>query len=169
MNPIPQFLTPGRYTVFTIFDWMAHTQKMEIELLTTPPELEFRPDHVNAPRGRHRLGTFKQRGKRKQFFLDVKLHGTLIFAGWDLDLLTDSEWSERHRDPGSNVYHAFSGNACFNLGGTVAHVRAMIDAGNRNPHFTQWDAVLTHDEQPVYPETPTSHSVVQRIREKLAA
>ena len=157
-------------TMFGISDFMANTRKDRLKVKSILP-LEFQPAYVDAPRGQYRIGTVVAEGKRKEYYLDVD-SSTLIFEGWDCPIKTDAEIMQG----------SFSGNACLNLGGVpIEELKQWIETRNLNPLFTSRDAVLfvkplageddkfRHDEGiPVYPDEPTAHAVVERVREKRA-
>ena len=89
---------------------LAHTVKHEITVVTVLPEPQPHADYTNGPVTRHRHGTYKDRGKRKEYYLTIPAE-SLVFEGWDLPIKVDSELKRRDGTSG------FHGNACFNLGG----------------------------------------------------
>ncbi|HOP98951.1 MAG TPA: hypothetical protein PLK78_16155 [Verrucomicrobiota bacterium] len=160
-----------RITIFGISDMLANTVKQEATVREVLPG-DFRLDYAGAPRGGHRLAVIQPRGKRKQYYLDAK-PSTLIFEGWDLPVVTDGDIPAEASECGL-IVHRFVGNACLNLHAPSLDVlRDYIEHKNLNPHFTRRDCVIYLDAQRketlVYPDTPTSSAVVQRLRERIAA
>lgn len=101
---------------------------------------------------------------------------TLIFDG-DSELKTDGEaLLELRPTPRRFLLPA---NGLLNLcGPEVARMRALVGQANQNPAFTALDLVIAvafpadaagtigrRVEIPVFPEVPTLHAVVRRIRE----
>lgn len=143
-----KYTTGSKLTIFEISSWMAMTVKREIEITG---ELNGRV-------------TFKQRGKRKQFYLSPPKDSTLIFEGWDLPIRTDGEVIK--------IGAVFStstsrGNACLNLVAPIELLREYLQTKNLNEKFTRFDVVIQIDgdkEIPVFLNCPTQHAVVERIR-----
>ena len=167
MGMIPKIQAPllglnRKYTLYHCSD-SAISQRAEITVSSLLDELLFRPAHVGASRGKHRLGTFKRFRKRGEFHLDVKLHGTLIVPDWG-NLLVDHE-----------AYGNFACSATLNIAGSVEAIRELVSK-NINPHFTAHDTLLSFpaawnempDQEgvPVFPDAPTAHAVIERAREK---
>jgi hypothetical protein len=178
-------LTPKqRLTIFTISDWMAHTMKHEVEVVSVLDTPQPKLRYVNGPLEGYRLGTFRIRGKRKTFFLDVKSQD-LVFDGWDFPLIADSEIV---RDNCTR----FSGNACFNFGiretpgdppapsreHEALLARSIIEALNLNLPLTddtKGKCILCragdgidNDGELLWPEIEVAHAVVNRMKEKLS-
>jgi len=98
----------------------------------------------------------KLKGKRKEFNMPAPEDTTLVFDGWDVPFKADSTDGPMIR-----------GNACVNLVGDPEIVKMYIDTKNLNDKFTTKDRVLIcvgDKEFPLYPETPSTHPVVQRVR-----
>jgi len=93
--------TGQRVTLLKIDDVMAmsHRYELEIRQVIDPPAA------VGYEGRNTRVATVRQRGKRKEQYLDLKPDDILL-DGWDLHFHTDTE--------GRGV---FSGNACYNLVG----------------------------------------------------
>lgn len=174
MNPttsppsIP-FVKGQPFTLVGISSMMAHTTKDEIVVTTLYAE----PEPLR--RGGWRFGELKLKGKRKVHYLDVQ-PGDLVFAGHGT-VLVDSDVPLAADGTGG-----FSGNACYNLPGTVEEIRTLITEKNLNPMFSRHDAVLAippgdeartwydrDDPRPVFEDEPTASAPVQRTREKAAA
>ncbi len=179
-------LTPKqKLTIFSISESMANTNSREIEIVSVLDTPEPRLNYVNGPLTGHRFGTFKERGKRKTYFLDIRLDA-LVFEGWDLPLITD--WDIARADGCTR----FSGNACYNLGlrqnagdppaPSPAHeallARSIIETLNINlplADSTKAKCLLCRpgdgydDGELLWPEIEVAHAVINRMKEKLAA
>lgn len=150
------------FTVYNVSDG-AMTNRQEIKLVTVLAEPIFRPDYVNSTRGRWRLGKFKLVGKRTEYHLDVRVEGTLIVPGIWHGVPADHErWS------------TFAMSATLNLAAEPARIRELVGA-NLNPNFSQHDRIIAYPEPPcssnpgrsgilVYPDAPTEHAVIERMR-----
>jgi len=149
-----------RYTVIGISS-MAMTWKHEITVKGISPI-------DNEP-------YFVAKGKRKQQKFNEPIgRDMLVFKGWDIQLKIDDEQEPYDSETGF-THKVICGNACFNFMGSPEFVRSFINNNNINEHFARWDTILAHGNQvsgndesaiPVYPEEPTTHAVVKRIREK---
>jgi len=143
-----KYTTGSKLTIFEISPWMAMTVKREIEITG---ELGGKV-------------TFKPKGKRKQYYLPTFTESSLVFAGWDLPIKIDSEVEKM------GTYFMIStsrGNACLNLVGPIETIREYVQTKNLNENFTRFDEVIHIDgekETPVFPDVPTHHAVVERIR-----
>jgi hypothetical protein len=157
-------LTSGqKYTLYHCSE-SAMSQREEITVASVLEEPVFRPAYVGASRGKYRLGTYKRFRKRGEFHLDVKASETLIVPGWG-HLMVDHE-----------AYGNFACSATLNIAGTLEEVCRLVEA-NINPNFAAHDTLLSftaawnempgQEGVPVYPDTPTSHTVIERLREKL--
>lgn len=122
---IKQFLTTGKFTLFSVSNMLASTLMQEITVTTVIDP---------APRGYDdwRFGTFKPRNKRKQYYLDQDPTWFLAFAGWDLPVKSDFEWFKAHSKDGVS---GFLGNAKLNLcGEDFDFVADFVRRHNLNPH-----------------------------------
>jgi hypothetical protein len=164
MQPIPIVLG-HRYTIYTVAT-SALTTRTEIAVMSLIENKEFKADSPGSMRGRHRIGTYKQSGKRKSYYLDLHLTGTLVIPGWNLGILCDHE-----------KYHSFVMSATMNLAGTPEAIREMVDR-NINPNFSEHDRIVAYPEPLdvlntrsgilVYPEARTNHAVIQQMQETQA-
>lgn len=109
--------------------------------------------------GDYRIGTYRELRGRKGYYLQLDPSCDLLIPGWG------------HQPTDAEAYNAFSGNACVNIAGSVDDVRTLVEQ-NINGNFRSYDVVLawphSHmkgDGVPVFPDTPTDHAVVARIRE----
>jgi len=161
--PIP--LEAGKhYTIYSGSD-SAMTVRREIRMIDVLPEPVFCPAYVNSTRGKWRLGTYKEGRKRSIYYLDVSAAATLIIPGILHGVQCDHEkWS------------AFAMSATLNLAATPERIRELVDL-NINPNFTEHDHLVAYpvplnhstddDGILVYPDAPTQHAVIERMREKL--
>ena len=147
----------NKYTVIGVGEMLAMTFKSEITI-----------NGVDSKTGEP---FWVERGKRKaKIFARPVGRDMLVFEGWDLPLKTDQEQDK-------TAGYMMCGNACFNFLGDPNFVRDFIDKNNINEYFARHDTILAHGDKviatstnesgiPVYPEAPTTHAVVQRLREK---
>jgi hypothetical protein len=142
---------------------MALTHRFDLEVRSTVD-----PQAVGYQGSKTRLAVVRQRGKRKEFYLDLAPDDILL-DGWGLPFRTDTE--------GSGV---FSGNACFNLIGDPEAIRQCIEGRAVVPVTAEAKAKIivartertTCDDeglQLLYPEIETGHAVVNRMKENLAS
>lgn len=164
MKPALQLAPKQKLTIIGISDHMAHTTKLEVEVVSLEPQpKEIRP-YANGPVHGYRYGTMKQRGKRKPYYLDVKFD-EIVFAGWDHPVKVESE-----------VRGGFSGNACYNLGGVSAEeLRRLLETENLNGPLTEDEkascvhvGVEPDDETLLWARIHTSHAAVQRMQAEAA-
>lgn len=173
------FTAGQKLTIISISEG-GHTVKRQIQVATVA-EVTPRLHYQNGPVDGYRYGTYKEKGKRKEFYLDIQLDA-LVFDGWDIPILIDNEI------PG---YGGFHGNACLNL--TLAGdfslfddserldligkgLRALIERKNLSPFFTERNkaaiiipgATVHDDGTLLYPEIETSHGVIERMKERVA-
>ncbi|MEO5913033.1 MAG: hypothetical protein ABIS50_02290 [Luteolibacter sp.] len=151
-----------KYTLYHCSDF-AISQRAEIAVSSLLDEPLFMPAYVGASRGKHRLGTFKRFRKRGEFHLDVKIHSTLIVPDWG-NPQVDHE-----------AYGNFACSATLNIAASVEEIRELVSK-NINPHFTAHDTLLSFPKAwnempdqlgiPVFPDAPTDHAVIERVREK---
>lgn len=165
-NIIPIPLTAGKhYTIYCGSD-SAMTTRREIKMTDVLDEPEFRPAYQGASRGKWRLGTFKEGRKRTTYYLDVHAAGTLIIPGILHGVLADHE-----------KWNSFAMSATLNLAATPGRIRELVDR-NINPNFADHDHLIAYPSPLnhggaedtgilVYPDAPTQHAVIERMREKL--
>jgi hypothetical protein len=160
---IPNLQVGQKLTLVWIDDMMALTHRQEIEVRSVIEPIKVGYEGKNT-----RVGTYRVRGKRKEFFLDLKLD-TLVFDCWDVPFKADTEDSS-----------CFSGNACFNLVGDPAVIREWVDTRQLNSgvgdqakaKILVWpakerDSLTIGEGTLLYPEIDTHHAVINRIKEKL--
>jgi hypothetical protein len=142
---------------------MALTHRFELEVRSTVDPLA-----VGYQGSKTRLAVVRQRGKRKEFYLDVAADDILL-DGWCLPFRADTE--------GGGV---FSGNACYNLIGEPEAIRQYIEGRAVLPVTAEAKAKIivaraertTCDDEGLellYPDIETGHAVVNRMKENLAS
>ena len=162
---IPNLQVGQKLTLVWIDDMMALTHRQEIEVRSVSEPIKVGYEGRNT-----RVGTYRVRGKRKDFFLDLK-PDALVFDGWDIPFKADTEDSS-----------CFSGNACFNLVGDPAVIREWIETKQLNTSVGDharakilvWpakerDSLTIGEGTLLYPEIDTHHVVINRIKEKLVS
>jgi len=152
--------TGKKYTVYHCSD-SAITQRMEITVVSLLETPVFKPDHLSSSRGRHRLGTYKRFRKRGEFYLEVRLEDMIILPGWD------------HPKTDIEAFGSFQCSATINIAASVEEIRELMKR-NINPEFSAHDTIVAFpkswNEMPgeegilVYPEKPTQHAVIERLR-----
>ena len=147
-----------RLTVLRIDDAMAMTHRFELDVRSV-----LEPHPVGYMGRRQRVAVVRQRGKRKDFFLDVATDD-IVLDGWALPFKTDTE--------GGGV---FSGNACFNLVGEPEMIRECIEGRAVLPVSESAKAkiIVTRAERTtctddglilLYPDIDTRHAVICRLK-----
>jgi len=150
-----------RVTLLRIDDMMALTHRYEMEVRRL-----LDPQKVGYEGRKTRLAVIRQRGKRKELYLDVA-GDDILLDGWDLPFKADTE--------GSGV---FSGNACFNLVGHPETIRQVIETKAAAPISMEAKAkiIVSRTERTtcddaglelLYPEIETHHAVIDRMKESL--
>jgi len=165
IKPIP-IQAGARYTIYSL-SGMASTSRTEITVSMTYKDPIFAKAYVSqppSPSGTWRLGIHKIKSKRKTYYTSLRPNQDLIIPGWG------------HLETDADAYHCFCANACFNLAGSLEEVKALVEK-NINPNFSAYDTVLAipvphtqlpdHDGLLVYPEHPTNHAVIARMRENV--
>jgi hypothetical protein len=151
-----------RVTLLRIDDMMAMTHRYELEVR----QLEFPAcsPHLLRQGGRQRVAVVRQRGKRKDFYLDLAADDILL-DGWGLPFRTDTE--------GNGI---MAGNACYNLVGNPEAIRECIE------HKAAWpvsddakakivvaraDRTTCNDDglELLYPDIETHHAVINRMKD----
>jgi hypothetical protein len=155
------FQVGDRITLLRIDDMMAlsHRYELEIRQVIDPPQA------VGYQERERRVAAVRQRGKRKEFYLDLD-GDEILLSGWDAPFKTDTECSS-----------VFSGNACYNLVGdpdairTWIETKAVLPVGDRikgkifvcrHPRTKCGDSEL----ELLYPDIDVRHAVVERFKER---
>jgi hypothetical protein len=156
-------LTTGqRVTLLKIDDGLAMTHRYELEV-----RHPLDPERVGYEGRKQRVAVVRQKGKRKDFYLDLAADDILL-DGWGLPFRTDTE--------GSGV---MSGNACYNLIGDPDAIRDCIerravipvtDGARAKIIVARAERTTCDDEgqELLYPDIDTHHAVVNWIKEAAA-
>jgi hypothetical protein len=147
-----------RVTLLKIDDMMALTHRYELEVRAV-----LEPQAVGYEGRKTRLAGVRQRGKRKDQYLDLAADD-IVLDGWNLPFRADTE--------GSGV---FSGNACYNLVGDPEAIRQCIEHRAALPISDQAKAkiIVARTERTtcsddglalLYPDIQTHHAVVNRMK-----
>ena len=148
-----------RVTLLKIDDCLAMSHRYELELRSV-----LDPEAVGYQGRKQRVGTVRQRGKRKEFYLDLAAEDILL-DGWEVPFRTDTECSG-----------VMAGNACFNLVGDPEAIRQCIEGRAAFPVSDSAKAKIIVSREPrttcsdegtalLYPEIETGHAVVNRMKE----
>lgn len=159
----PLKLVSGQKLTLLDVNSMAFGLRREITLKSVC-EPTFVPDYVNAPRGKWRVGTFTEKGKRTEFHLDLSQYAILL-DGWNHPVLLESEAPAKVS--GGITIRTMSMNACLNLVGsdsTVSHtkVREIINAALFCPETARLGVVF--DGKVLFPDAAGSHAVITRMK-----
>lgn len=141
-------------TIIGIGDFMAQTTKGQAKA-TGQTTSEGKPIFKENKKGARKLFTLRNLDKKD----------TLVFAG-DVPFKVDSEAVITGQGLTTRIIR---GNACINLVGDREVIKDYINNHNLNESFTAYDAVMLivgDKEMPLYPEVPTQHAVVERIRKE---
>jgi hypothetical protein len=135
---------------------MSHRFEFEVRSVLDPQAVGYQ--------GRkQRVAVVRQRGKRKEFYLDLAADDILL-DGWALPFRTDTE--------GNGI---MAGNACFNLVGDADAIRECIETKAVMPVSNDAKAKIivartdrtTCDDDGLallYPDIDTHHAVVNRMK-----
>src|SRR5207253_3721080 len=99
-----------RVTLLKIDECLAMTHRHELEVRSV-----LEPQAVGYAGRRQRVAVVRQRGKRKDFYLDLAADDILL-GGWGLPFKADTECGG-----------VMAGNACYNLVGDSDAIRACIE------------------------------------------
>jgi hypothetical protein len=149
-----------RVTLLKIDNMMAMTHRYEFEVREVLPEPYQLVGYYKVPR----VAEVRQRGKRKDFYLDLA-HDDILLDGWDVPFKTDTECSG-----------VFAGNACYNLVGNPAAIRECLEAKAVFPISESAKAKVlvtptvrtTCDDSDtiiLYADIDTHHAVINRMKE----
>jgi hypothetical protein len=151
-----------RVTLLKIDDCLAMTHKYELEIRSA-----LDPEPVGYEGRKQRVATVRQRGKRKERYLDLAA-GDILLDGWEVPFRTDTECGG-----------VWAGNACFNLVGDPEAIRQYIETRAAFPITDSAKAKIIVASEPrttcsdegtalLYPHIETHHAVVNRMKEALA-
>jgi hypothetical protein len=147
-----------RVTLLKIDECMAMTHRYELEVRRV-----LTPEAAGYEGRRRRVAVVRQRGKRKEQYLDLAANDILL-DGWGLPFKTDTE--------GNGI---MAGNACYNLIGEPDAIRACIegravvpvsDAAKAKIIVARAERSKCNDDglKLLYPDIPTDHAVIQRFK-----
>ena len=147
-----------RVTLLRIDDCLAMTHRYELEVR----EL-LEPERVGYQGRKQRIAVVRQRGKRKEQFLDLE-DDDILLDGWGLPFITDTE--------GAGI---MAGNACYNLIGEPEVIRqyietkavvAVSDEAKAKIIVARCARTKCSDDALalLYPDIRTSHAVVNRMK-----
>ena len=147
-----------RVTLLKIDECLAMTHRYEMEVRQT---LDAQP--VGYEGRKTRLAVIRQRGKRKDLYLDMAKDDILL-DGWGLPFMTDTETSG-----------VFAGNACYNLVGEPEAIRHCIETKAVLPvtNDAKGKIIVARGERTrcddeglalLYPDIETHHAVVNRMK-----
>jgi hypothetical protein len=150
--------TRQRGTQLRIDEALALTHRYELEVR----EL-VKPERVGNQIQKTRLAVVRQRGKRKDFYLDLGADEILL-DGWGLPLQTDAE-----------AGGVFAGNACYNLIGDPAAIPCCIETQAVVPVSEDAKSKIIVSRAPrttcdddglelLCPDIETHHAVVCRMK-----
>jgi hypothetical protein len=147
-----------RVTLLNIDDTMAMTHRYELEIR------QVQDGQAVAYEGRkRRVATVRQRGKRKEQYLDLAADDILL-KGWDLAFKADTECDG-----------VFAGSATYNLVGDPAVIRICLETRAVFPISDAAKAKVLVSPSPrttcddsgtviLYPDIDTHHSVINRMK-----
>jgi hypothetical protein len=152
-----------RVTLLKIDECLAMTHRYELEVRQL-----LDPQAVGYAGRRQRVAVVRQRGKRKDFYLDLAADDILL-DGWGLPFKADTEYSG-----------VMAGNACYNLVGDPDTIRACIETKAVLPVSDEAKAKVFVSREPrtrcddegtalLYPEIDTHHAVVSRMKLRTAS
>jgi hypothetical protein len=147
-----------RVTLLKIDDCLAMTHRYELEICQV-----LAGDPVGYEGRQKRIATVRQKGKRKEQYLDLKPDDILL-DGWDGPFKTDTE-----------CQGVWAGNACYNLIGEPEAIRQHIESKAIFPVSDSALAKILVSRQPrtscdhsevelLYPEIETHHAVISRMK-----
>jgi hypothetical protein len=148
-----------RVTLLKIDDALGMTHRFELEVRQLCD-----PQRVGYEGSKQRVATVRQRGRRKDFYLDLE-HDDILLDGWGLPFKADTECGG-----------VMAGNACFNLVGEPDAIRQCIETKAVLPVSDEAKAKIVvgraertkcNDDglQLLYPDIRTHHAVVNRMKE----
>jgi hypothetical protein len=150
--------TGQRVTLLKIDDCMAMSHRYEFEIRQT-----LDPQPVGYEGRKTRVAIARQRGKRKDLYLDLAADD-IVLDGWNLPFRTDTECSG-----------IMAGNACYNLVGDPEAIRECVenraalpvnDGAKAKIIVSRGERTKCDDSECelLYPEIETAHAVVNRMK-----
>jgi hypothetical protein len=149
-----------RVTLLKIDECLAMSHRYELEVRKA-----LEPEAVGYQKRYTRIAVVRQRGKRKELFLDLASDDILLEV-WDLPFRTDTECNG-----------VWAGNACYNLVGEPEAIRQCIESRALIPISEDAKAkiIVARTERTkcnddglefLYPDIDTHHAVVNRMKER---
>jgi hypothetical protein len=151
-------------TLLKIDDMMALTHRYELEVRggVNPPEGEW----VGYEKRDHRLAVVRQRGKRKERYLDLRADDILLH-GWEMPFKADTE----HYGKDGSMMH---GNACYNLVGDPDDIKRFLETRALQLSDSAKAKIFVYRRPPtgkdqgdvelLYPDIETQHAVIARFK-----
>ncbi len=150
--------TGQRVTLLRIDDALAMSHRYELEVRSV-----LEPQAVGYEGRKRRVAVVRQRGKRKEFYLDLGAEDILL-DGWGLPFRTDTE-----------AGGVMSGNACYNLVGDPEEIRWCVERRAVVPVSDGAKATIVVSRAArtrcdddglllLYPDIETHHAVVNRLK-----
>jgi hypothetical protein len=147
-----------RVTLLKIDDCMAMTHRYELEVRQV-----LAPEAVGYKGRRRRVAVVRQRGKRREQYLDLAADD-IVLDGWGLPFRTDTE--------GGGIW---AGNACYNLVGEPEAIRQCIEtqavfpvseAAKAKILVARAERTKCNDDglELLYPDIETQHAVIERFK-----
>lgn len=147
-----------RVTLLKIDDCLAMSHRYEMEIRSV-----LDPVPVGYQGRKQRVGTVRQRGKRKVLYFDLA-EDDILLDGWDVPFRMDTECAG-----------VFAGNACFNLVGDPEAIRQCIETRAALPVSDDAKAKIIVSREPrttcsdegtelLFPDIETHHAVVNRMK-----
>jgi hypothetical protein len=145
-----------RVTLFKMDNMMALTHRYELEVREPIDPKIVGYDH------RCRVGVVRQKGKRKDQYLDLA-HDDILLNGWNLPVKCDGE-----------CLRTFHGNACYNLVGDMDEVKRCLVERSLRPLSDEIkgkvivykpDGSNASSGELAWPEIDTRHAVIERMKE----
>jgi hypothetical protein len=148
-----------KVTLLKIDDCLGMTHRYELEVRSVVV-----PQAVGYQKTEQRVATVRQRGKRREQYLDL-CSDDILLDGWGLPFQADTE--------GNGV---FSGNACYNLVGDPEAIRQCIEGRAIFPVCdtarakiivarTERTTCSEEGQELLYPDIETHHAVVNRMKD----
>lgn len=155
--------TGQRITLLKIDDVMAMSHRYELEVRQV-----LDPQPVGYEGRKTRVAIVRQRGKRKDQYLDIAADD-IVLDGWDVPFRTDTESAG-----------IMAGNACYNLVGVPDAIRECIETRAVLPVTESAKAKIIVSRgvrtrcddtecELLYSEIETGHAVVNRMKETAGA
>jgi hypothetical protein len=147
-----------RLTLLKIDDCMAMSHRYELEVRQV-----LAPEVVGYEGRRRRVAVVRQRGKRREQYLDLATDDILL-DGWGLPFRTDTE--------GGGIW---AGNACYNIVGEPETIRQYVetqavfpvsDTAKAKIIVARTERTKCNDDglELLYPDIDTHHAVIERFK-----